>query len=48
LGGGEGSFRLALALAVVLLSTMHNKEQINTESKKEATDDSAFSPELLR
>jgi len=35
------------ALAVVLLSTMHNKE-INTESEKEATDDSAFSPELLR
>jgi len=27
---------------------MHNKEEINTESEKEATDDSAFSPELLR
>ena len=44
---GGGSFRLAPALAVVLLWTMHNKEEINTESEK-ATDDSAFSPELLR
>ena len=30
----RGSFRLAPALAVVLLSTMHNKEEINTESEK--------------
>ena len=31
---GGGSFRLTPALAVVLLSTMHNKEEISTENEK--------------